>query len=375
MVHLDASTGSLPPVVSDGWAFGPWVPPLEPSSLVQIREIDRSLFRSFSDKMRRYIEGPWSPPDELLPEKRRVEESGNSPDPFRTLAFTGRSTNEYTRSLAQTKSSEVRSKISSWSDLYSYCVYHDSVSPALEGTTILHLSDVHFLKDDDRPVRELHALCDHLERAGTCVDLVAFTGDLITRTPDDLSKAAQQALKRVADRAVLSLFVHGNHDYHGKAPEVISRFIEGSGFTELTNKETSVTIRGGRLNIVGVDDAYFGAPRAPDSIPSTGLTVALAHNRNAIRANFPRNIHLLLTGHTHWYECALPGHQLVPALDGKWWMQWWGYGDDVNGHNRGWDQLSEQTLSFVHPGLARYYAPRGLSFAPGFVLHTLSGRD
>ena len=231
------------------------------------------------------------------------------------------------------------------------------------------------MKSDDRPIRELHALCDYLEKSETRIDLAAFTGDLITRAPDDLSKAAQQALQRVADRAAVSLSVLGNHDYHGKAPEVISRFIKGAGFTELTNSETGITIRGDRLNIYGVDDAYFGTPRAPEGISSTGLSIALAHNRNAIRANYPSGVHMLLTGHTHWFECTLPGHQFAPVLDGKWWMQWWGYGDDVNGHNRGWDQLSEETLSFVHPGLARYYVPRSIAFAPGFVLYTLKGMD
>ena len=113
MLQLDSSTGTLPPVVSDGWTFGACSPSERSSSTLLLPESNHSLFRSFSERMRHYIERPWSPPDEFLPMRRGVEESGNSPDPFRTLAFTGRSPSDYTRSLVLTKNSEVRTKMSS----------------------------------------------------------------------------------------------------------------------------------------------------------------------------------------------------------------------------------------------------------------------
>jgi hypothetical protein len=53
-------------------------------------------------------------------------------------------------------------------------------------------------------------------------------------------------------------------------------------------------------------------------------------------------------------------------------MTLWGYCDNVNNHTRHWDVLTDRTLSFVHPGLARYYVPfRTLRHPPGIAIHTL----
>ena len=372
MLHLDASTRILPSEYNDVWTYGPYVPAQDPSGLIITHESHRSLFRRLADRAKECVESPWSPPAECIPRKRSVEESGNSPDPFRTLAFTGLSTKERSRSLALTQNSEERSKISEWSDLYKYTIHHHRLPPELEGTTILHLSDIHLFRNDDRPIRELRALRDYLTRTDTRIDLLFFTGDLITKLPDDLSLEAQEVLKDLTDRAALSLSVLGNHDFHGEDPQHISRFLERAGFTDLTNSETSLSIGGAALNIIGVDDALFGSPRAPSSISSTGFNIAIGHNQNAFRANFPQEVDLILTGHTHWGEFKLPGRHLLSALDGMSWMQWWGYADNVNGHTQGWDQLNDRALAFVSPGLARHYAPHRLAFRPGFVLHTLS---
>jgi predicted MPP superfamily phosphohydrolase len=162
--------------------------------------------------------------------------------------------------------------------------------------------------------------------------------------------------------------VHGNHDYHGHVPAVISKQLEKVGFHDINNHHIRLRIGDAPLNIFGVDDAYFGNPVPPDSVPPLETNIVLTHNLDAIRGNFPKDVDLILSGHTHWGELKL--------FDGARVMNWWGYSDNINQHTKAWDCLTDRTLSYVHPGLARYYVPyRGLRHPPGIAIHTLVNPD
>jgi predicted MPP superfamily phosphohydrolase len=320
--------------------------------------------------IRRVIESTWSPGGEYLPPRRFVEACGNSAEPFRTSQERFLPS-DIRRGLQNIRASERHIELSKWSTLYQYEVYHPRISSRLDGIRILHLSDVHLTRKADLPVQELCVLADHLDRDGRGIDIVVFTGDLLTYLPDDLSQAALAALRRLTKFACHSFFVHGNHDYHGKTPATVSKFIGAAGFEEITNRVVSCSIDGARVGFIGVDDAYFGRPLAPPNLGISDFKVVLVHNLDAIRANFPGDVDLFLSGHTHWGELRAPRIGSLRCLDGMWWMGRYGYSDDVNQHTKGWDALSSNSLSFVHPGLARHYVPHHFAFAPGFVLHTL----
>ncbi len=316
------------------------------------------------------IEAPWSTSSDQLPRRITPEESGNSPHPFRINR-----TSEQLPDLKAIQRSERKTQISRWSDLYEFTV------PVLDskGTnpppTILQLSDVHFVRGDPRPILEVQKLTEYLKVSGTQLDMIVLTGDTITRLPDDFCPAARRVYQELCELAPYRYAVLGNHDYHGKVPQHISGVLKEVGFTDITNSEVSLSIRNHVLNIYGVDDAYFGRPAAPRNIASEGTNIVLTHNLDAIRENFPRETDLILSGHTHWGELKFPALARIPLFDGMWWMNRWGYSDNVNSHTRHWDSLTNRTLSFVHPGLARYYVPRIFAHPPGFVLHNLSGRD
>jgi predicted phosphodiesterase len=316
------------------------------------------------------IEAPWSPSPDFLPLRLTPEQSGNSPKPYRTSPQ-----NTCPLEVRAVRQSERRTHISRWSDLYEFSVpvlpdQHREAPPR-----ILHLSDVHFVKGDPRPILEIQKLTDYLKREAVSVDAIILTGDTITRMPDDYCPAARRAYQELSELALCRLAVLGNHDFHGKDPAYISKELKRSGFTDITDSEVSINIRGYQLNFYGVDDAYFGRPLPPRNLSSEGTNILLTHNLDAIRENFPHETDLIISGHTHWGELRFPAMSNVPLLDGMWWMNRWGYSDNVNGHTRHWDALTERTLSFVHPGLARYYVPRFLAHAPGFVLHTLTPRE
>jgi|694.fasta_scaffold121843_1 predicted phosphodiesterase len=323
-----------------------------------------------SATIKRMIEAPWSPTPDQLPRRMTPEESGNSPHPFRTHPTTN-----HTLDIKYIQRSERRTQISRWSNLYEFTV------PVLEAVglkpppIILQLSDVHFVRGDPRPILEVQKLTEYLKQSGIQLDMIVLTGDTITRLPDDFCPAARRAYQELTELAPHRYAVLGNHDYHGKDPAYISEVLKQVGFTDITNSEVSLSIRNHKLNIYGVDDAYFGSPTAPQRTASEGTNIVLTHNLDAIRENFPRDTDLILSGHTHWGELKLPAVSRVPLFDGMWWMNRWGYSDNVNGHTRHWDSLTDRTLSFVHPGLARYYVPRMFAHPPGFVMHNLIVRS
>ena len=342
--------------------FGEWT--REQRELAEAAK-DRELpTRRFRDRAFELLEGPWAPSRENLPVRRSPELSGNSRLPFREPALSESELAARGSWLAQLKGSTERVSLTDWSTAYKYQVPIPNLQPELAGLKILHLSDIHFMRTNERSLHEFREIVRWLERSAERPDLALFSGDLITVAPDDLNRESLKLLKRVSELCTHSFAVRGNHDFHGHRPALISRLLERSGFYDISNLEVSLSKGGARLNIVGVDDAYFGAPRPPERVSQSGNTIVLTHNLDAIRSNFPSEVDLILSGHTHWGECRL--------IDGVKVMKLWGYADNHNQHTKEWDILTNRTASYVHPGLARYYVKSGLIWhPPGIAIHTL----
>lgn len=323
---------------------------------------------SLSERILSVIEGPWAPSPKDLPERRCPVALGNAREAFRTSPSSAEEQSARRRLLRKACGSEKSWRLSAWTSVFEYEVPVRELPSALSGFTILHLSDIHLLKGRERPLRELEHLATFVERSNRRFDAVLMTGDLITRSPDDLCSRGLSCLQRIAGATSLAFSVHGNHDYHGHVPALISRELERVGFYDLNNQTVTITVSGAPLTLIGVDDAYFGHPKAPESIKRSGTNIVLTHNLDSIRSNFPRDVDLILSGHTHWGEARM--------FDGARLMKMWGYSDNVNRHTKHWDVLSERTLSYVHPGLARYYVPyRGLCYPPGIAIHSLVPAD
>jgi len=320
--------------------------------------------RSWGEWFLDVIEGPWAPAKPDMP--TRLDRGPQAPRhlPFRK-AVDGVVDETQRRELKGfLQRSETKWSLSRWTSVYEYMVPIRNLPVALEGLSILHLSDIHFLKGNDRSIKELAHVARYLEAGERRVDAILISGDIITRSPDDLSPEALLQLRRISAVCPQSFMVYGNHDYHGHMPAVISRELERVGFHDINNHQVRLRVGTATLNIFGIDDAYFGDPRPPRDVNKDEINIVLTHNLDAIRHDFPGDVDLILSGHTHWGE--------VKWLDGAGFMRWWGYCDNLNKHTKKWDVLSERTLSFVHPGLARYYVPyRGMRHPPGVVFHTL----
>jgi predicted MPP superfamily phosphohydrolase len=311
------------------------------------------------------IEGPWAPHDHDLPKKRSPEMSGNSSEPFfeppvnKEMSYARRS------KVAKLEQSLIMQRLSTWTTIYEYELPLPDQHRNLDGMKVLHLSDVHLLKGNHQPTEQLEQIDSYLARSAPRLDLILFSGDLITRSPDDLSDRAFDVLKKLSQKAQHSFFTLGNHDYHGHTPLAVGDWITGAGYHEITNKSVDLRRSGSKISLFGIDDAYFGSPHAPtpESVTTDSFNIGLTHNLDSIRANFPRNFHYWFSGHTHGGEAWLKAFGYL--------MKTWNYLDDLNQNIRGWSMLTDTCASFVHPGMARYYVRHpGLWLPPGAVVHT-----
>lgn len=182
--------------------------------------------------------------------------------------------------------------------------------PALDGYTILHLSDLHvgaipgLMRDSGRRLAE--------ER----VDLVVLTGDYQTNgvpaaTVVSTEMAALLAPLNAVDGAVAVL---GNHDGHGMADA-----LEGLGIRVLVNEAMAVVRHDCLLHLVGTDDVHsFHTPTASALLarPAAGFSIALVHTPELADIAAAAGHRLYLCGHTHGGQICLPGGRpLITALD------------------------------------------------------------
>jgi hypothetical protein len=171
-----------------------------------------------------------------------------------------------------------------------------------EGYRIAQLSDLHIgglwpRRRAERWVTRLNALD---------VDLVALTGDYVTHGAafhHDIAEVLSSM--RARDGAVAVL---GNHDYFGDA-EALVTLLRARGVVVLRNEQRAITRGGDCLTIAGVDDTWArrdDVERAMSGRPSGGPTIALAHDPRLFPALARRGAALVLSGHTHWGQIALP---------------------------------------------------------------------
>lgn len=157
-------------------------------------------------------------------------------------------------------------------------------------------------------------------------DLVAITGDFVCHSQLFLDQLTQ--IVRSLRAPVVAVL--GNHDYWAGAGEV-RHALDRAGALVLGNQHTVVTLRGQRLQVVGLDDAYTGHARRDAAV--RGLrrdlpTLGLSHIAEEADGLWEHGVPLVLAGHTHGgqitmarlHEIALGrlgGHKYVHGLYGS----------------------------------------------------------
>jgi len=186
--------------------------------------------------------------------------------------------------------------------------------PALDGTTIVQLSDLHYdgKRLSDGLLRQTIEATNQAEP-----DLVVITGDFVTDDPTPIHSLALQ-LKHIRSRAGVCAIL-GNHDLHRRS----SRATITEALTRIDVSvlwDQVVYPLGEGLAIVGLPEYWspdFKTSRVLDRVPQEVPRIVLAHNPDCAEFLQQWRVDLQLSGHTHGGQIVIPGLGNVSALSAK----------------------------------------------------------
>jgi hypothetical protein len=173
--------------------------------------------------------------------------------------------------------------------------------PALSGTTIVQLTDLHVGPTIGREFME-----DLVARTNALApDLVAITGDLADGSVADLARAVAPLARLKARHGVY--FVTGNHEYYSGVDSWLAE-LGRLGVRVLRNERVTIGDGDHRFDLAGVDDYNARGlapghgpdlPRALAGRDESRALVLLAHQPRAIHEASRAGVGLQLSGHTH----------------------------------------------------------------------------
>ena len=179
--------------------------------------------------------------------------------------------------------------------------------PALDGLSILHVSDFHFTRSFDR--RYFERVAD--AAAADLSDLVLFTGDLI----DDRAVTGWvvTVMSRMPGR-VGAYAVLGNHDIDHH-PDEIRQALREAGFTDVEGRWEIVKVGGATVALAGTS-APWGPPVPSGPRPPADLHVLLSHSPDQFHRAARQGFDLMFAGHNHGGQVRLPlvGPVFMPSV-------------------------------------------------------------
>jgi uncharacterized protein len=194
-----------------------------------------------------------------------------------------------------------------------------------ETITVLHLSDLHFVTDDQRK----HAFLASIPRA----DVTVVTGDFLAEP--GAVEAAVAAVRETRGR-LASWYVLGSNDYYASRAvnplryflrtrrrkprhprrgrsEDLRALLSADGWNDLTNRRDELDLGGLAIELLGLDDAHIRRQDlriAPRSSPSR-FGIAVMHSPDSAPEIAACGYPFVVAGHTHGGQVRLP---LVGAL-------------------------------------------------------------
>ncbi len=180
---------------------------------------------------------------------------------------------------------------------------------AMDGFHVVQLSDIHL-----GPFMDAQRMAGYAERANALKpDLIVITGDIT----DGLQHAPETfpALGRLRARfGVLAIL--GNHDFYTGADDVEAALARWTDFRVLRDRRMPVETPAGTLEVLGMDDRGQDWTRGPAAhpvldalmaqVPTERPTLLLNHRPDIFPHAAELGIGLVLAGHTHGGQIALP---------------------------------------------------------------------
>jgi predicted MPP superfamily phosphohydrolase len=184
----------------------------------------------------------------------------------------------------------------------------------LNGLRLLQISDIHL-----GPFLSVRTLAKVIDSANELKPHMAFvTGDLITAKGDPLDACLSQLARLRADVPTLGCL--GNHEVYAEAVDYTTSKGARMGIEFLRNRAKKIQIRGGALNVVGVDyEPFERRPKylrqAGSLIQPGGVNVLLSHNPDVFPVAAAQGYDLTLAGHMHGGQvtCEILSPALNPA--------------------------------------------------------------
>ena len=179
-----------------------------------------------------------------------------------------------------------------------------NLKPALEGFTIVQLSDIHlqpFTKPD--LVKKAVEMSNELDP-----DLVVLTGDYVWQDQEAVFELTPILAGLDAHQGVYSTL--GNHDYWLDV-EVTKTAFARAGLPMLINEGLEINVGNGAFYLAGMDDGWSGQPdlnQTLEKAPAGDPIVLLLHEPDLVNeTSLDPRVSLQLSGHTHGGQVLLPG--------------------------------------------------------------------
>ncbi len=176
------------------------------------------------------------------------------------------------------------------------------LAPALDGLSIVHLSDLHFTGRIGKAFfREAVRVTNELQP-----DLICITGDIID-SPKCLDWMADTLGQLVARHGVY--YILGNHDCRVDT-EQLRRTLASLGLIEVGARWLPVAVRGIEVLVGGNELPWIGPFSLDGEVwagaPSDPLRILLAHSPDQLSWACAHNADLMLAGHTHGGQICIP---------------------------------------------------------------------
>jgi uncharacterized protein len=229
--------------------------------------------------------------------------------------------------------------------------------PAFDGYTVYQISDLH-MHQIGRRERILRRLLEQLPPA----DLIAVTGDMI-HTAFGIAPFLELAQSFQSKDGIYAVFGNSEHK-NGVRPHAFARTLTENGILPLLNTHTLIRRGAATLAVAGVDDPVNDLDRMAQAIydiPDTVCTLLLMHSPDGIAEAAVRGVDVVLSGHTHGGQVALPifGAPYTHSLLGR---------RMSHGYYAG---RKLRRIIGIRPGRTQLYVTRGLGLS-GLALRFLT---
>lgn len=241
-----------------------------------------------------------------------------------------------------------------WVAVRHHDVAIDDLPEAFNGFRISQLSDLHIGGSLPPGLAERWVRLNNEAQ----VDLTVVTGDLVTSGVNFHDRIAEVLGQlRARDGVLISM---GNHDYFGEGDPLVHK-LRDAGLTVLRNESQMIERGGARLRISAVDDTWTARADLERTLagPKPAPTVLLAHDPNLFDRAAELGADLVLAGHTHAGQLALPF--AVRRLN---------LARIAYRYTYGFYGAHRSTL-YVHAGMGTTGPPARLGAAPELVIFTL----